>query len=72
MSLKIELRSLAQNWPSSIVCREEVGRFSGGVLNPKTLANLDACGRGPTGRFRIGRRIELGRQGRQQHLQGVL
>jgi hypothetical protein len=47
---------LADNWPSSIVARSETKRFSGGIVNPKYLANLDSKGDGPE-RIRIGRKI---------------
>ena len=50
------LRALAEKWPSAIVARSEVKSFSGGVLNPGTLANLDCLGRGPAGRFKIGKK----------------
>ena len=48
---------LITKWPSSIVARESVTKFSGGVLNSKTLANKDADGTGPRERIRIGRKI---------------
>lgn len=38
---------LAEAWPAPVVARREVSRFSGGVLNPRTLANLDSLGQGP-------------------------
>lgn len=57
MSENIDLSFLAEGWPSEIVWREKVGQFSGGVLDPKTMANLDSCGKGPAGRFRIGRKV---------------
>ncbi len=47
---------LVANWPSAIVARSEVGRFSGGILNARTCANRDCLGLGPP-RVRIGRRI---------------
>lgn len=37
-----DLSALIKNWPSPIVAREEVGKFSGGLLNPRTMANQDA------------------------------
>jgi hypothetical protein len=50
--------SLRDKWPSTIVFRGKVNEFSGGVLNPRTLANLDSKGEGPKGRIRInGKRI---------------
>lgn len=48
---------LAEHWPSPLVAREEVAKFSGGILNPRTLANLDALDQGPKGRIRIGRKV---------------
>jgi hypothetical protein len=51
-----DLRHLADKWPSSIVAREKTGEFSGGVLEPKTMANFDSAGEGPP-RIRIGRKV---------------
>ncbi len=48
---------LFEKWPSPLVARTELSRFSGGLLNSKTLANLDSAGTGPAGRVRIGRKI---------------
>ena len=55
--MHISLKALADKWPSPYVAREEVGPFSGGILSPKSLANLDAMGKGPRGRFRCGRKV---------------
>jgi hypothetical protein len=52
----VDFESLAEKWPSSIVARKEVGKFSGGVISPKYLANLDSQGKGPDRRFRMGGR----------------
>jgi len=54
---KPNLSNLADSWPSPFVAREEVKRFTGGIINPKTIANLDCQGKGPEGRIRIGRKI---------------
>ncbi len=51
---------LIESWPSPIVARAEVGRFSGGLLHPRTLANLDALGVGP-GKIVVGRRVAYDR-----------
>jgi len=48
---------LALTWPSAIVSRSEVSRFSGGLINPRSLANMDSLGLGPANRFRCGRKI---------------
>ena len=53
----MDLSELAKNWPAPIVSRGEVGTFSGGLLHPRTLANIDAKGLGPKGRIRVGRRV---------------
>ena len=54
---EISLLSLAEHWPSSFVARQEVERFTGGIVNSKTLANLDSQGQGPAGRIKIGRKV---------------
>ena len=53
----LNLHKLAEKWPSTIVARHEVGKFSGGIVNPRTLANLDSKGTGPKGKFTIGNRV---------------
>lgn len=57
MTKSISLQALAANWPSPYVAREEIERFTGGVLSQKYIANLDSLGKGPTGRFRCGRKV---------------
>lgn len=47
---------LAKKWPSAIVARSQVNIFSGGLLNEKTLANLDCLGQGPP-RGNMGRKV---------------
>ncbi len=39
-----------------LIARDQVGILLGGVISPKSLANLDSLGEGPT-RFRIGRKV---------------
>jgi hypothetical protein len=48
---------MKKTWPSTLVARSEVGRFSGGVISPPYLANLDSKGEGPAERIRVGRKI---------------
>lgn len=57
MDRMVDFSSLGEKWPSSYVSREKVGEFSGGIVCPKYLANLDSQGKGPKGRVRIGRKI---------------
>ena len=54
---KADLSSLADQWPSSIVARNQIEQFSGGALTSKYMANLDSQGEGPDGRIRIGRKV---------------
>lgn len=53
----IDLKGLADKWPSAIVSRDEIGRFSGGAVSSRYVANLDSKKKGPKGRIRIGRKI---------------
>ena len=55
--IKPDLSILVENWPPPFCARESVGKFSGGILNSKTMANSDSQGVGPEGRIRIGRKI---------------
>ena len=51
---------LIASWQSPIVARAQVGTFSGGLLHPRTMANLDALGAGP-GKIVAGRRVAYDR-----------
>jgi hypothetical protein len=50
-------QEMADRWPSSIVARTEIGKFTGGMIREKYLANLDSLGKGPAGRIRCGRKV---------------
>ena len=52
----ISFQGMADRWPSPFVARERIGEFTGGIYNPKYMANLDSKGLGPEGRIRLGRR----------------
>lgn len=52
-----DLSFLAEHWESGLVARKDVGKFSGGALNPRTMANMDSRGEGPKGAFRLGRKV---------------
>lgn len=54
---RVDLSILLKNWPSLYVARSEVEKFSGGILKARTLSNLDSKGKGPKGRFRVGRKV---------------
>jgi len=51
------VEDLVSRWPSAVVARSEISRFSGGLLSRGTLANLDCRGEGPPVRLRVGRRV---------------
>lgn len=58
---KAELKKMAadmvESWKAPVVARTKSEEFSGGLVNPRTLANCDCLGIGPNGRFRIGKKI---------------
>lgn len=56
-ALRDTIRSLAAKWPSTVVSRQEIASFTGGLIDPGTIANDDARGEGPDGRFCYGRKI---------------
>jgi len=57
MSEQIIFQELKKSWPSPIVARHEVAKFSGGLLNPRTMANRDSLGTGVPGKITVGRRV---------------
>ena len=57
MSKAIDFQDMAHAWGCPYVAREELKRFSGGLLSPRYAANLDAAGKGIEGRIRCGRKI---------------
>ena len=52
---KADLSCLAENWPSDIVYRRDMNKFTGGVIDFKTMQNYDSQGKGPD-RIKIGKR----------------
>jgi len=52
-----DLSPLAARWPSPFVAREKISEFSGGIITPKSMANLDCIGEGPKGRITCGRKV---------------
>jgi hypothetical protein len=51
------LEFLKNKWPSAIVARSRISDFTGGLLKPGTMANLDSEGDGPSEVVRIGRAV---------------
>jgi hypothetical protein len=48
---------MADKWPSMLVARTEIEKFTGGMLSSKYCANLDSLSIGCPGRVRVGRKI---------------
>jgi hypothetical protein len=44
-------------WPSAVVARTSIDKFSGGMLSSKTMANFDSQGAGIKDRFSVGRKV---------------
>jgi len=55
MEGKMEI--LKRTWKSEVVARDLVKEFSGGMITPRTLANLDSLGKGPANRFMSGKKV---------------
>lgn len=53
-----------------ILARQSVGKFTGGIIQPGTCANLDSRGLGPEGRFRVGKKICYSREAFLKWLEG--
>lgn len=58
-SNKFDLTTLASNWNSALVARDQkqLDKFSGGLLNARSLANSDSLGTGPKNRVKFGRKV---------------
>jgi molybdopterin converting factor small subunit len=54
---KPNFQNLADKWPSPFVVRDRIELFGGGMITARYIANLDSAGKGPAGRFRIGRKV---------------
>jgi len=47
----------AERWPSFVVVRTEIGKFTCVAMSEKYIANLDSLGEGPSVRLRTGRKV---------------
>lgn len=48
--------SMIEKWPSAVVARTHIEEFTGGLISPKYIANLDCIGEGPP-RVLFGRKV---------------
>lgn len=51
------IEKMGATWPSEIIARKQIGTFTGGMMSPRTLANLDCLGVGPAGVVKIGNTV---------------
>ena len=54
--IKESFEDLARSWDSAFVARTQLSKFSGGLLNPRTLSTLDCRGKGPF-KIKVGRNV---------------
>ena len=52
----IDFSLIFKNWKSPFVTRDQLYELTGGMVNPKTIRNLDSLGEGIKGKFAIGKR----------------
>lgn len=52
----IDLSNLANGWPSTYVTRNQLAKFTGGMVTPGSMAVFDSKGEGPAGRFIVNRK----------------
>ncbi len=55
------IEEIGRNWPDCF-SREKASELVGGVISPRSLANLDCLGLGPERRLRVGRKIVYTRE----------
>jgi hypothetical protein len=60
--LRAIIQSLARKWPSTVVARDSIEEFSGGLLKASTMAKMDSLGIGPP-RIYVGRKVVYPVQG---------
>jgi hypothetical protein len=56
MTRPINIKSIFSGWSSPFVSRNKLSELTGGIINPKTLRNLDSLGQGIPGKFTVGKR----------------
>lgn len=45
------------SWAEGIIPRTDIEAFSNGLYRPATMAKLDSLGQGPSGAFKVGKRV---------------
>lgn len=57
INLESVFRMLVEEWPNDFVFRQDIKEFSRGIMSPGYMAILDSQGKGPVGKFKIGKRV---------------
>lgn len=57
MMLEKLKKNLKRGAPSGLLTRKKIAELSGGIINPRTLSNLDSAGKGIEGGVMIGKTI---------------
>jgi len=55
--MKTMFQSIIDNTPTGFIMRKDIKEKTGGLLHPRTMANLDCLGEGIPEKFRIGNQI---------------
>lgn len=42
MAKTLDFSRMIKRWPSDFVAREKIGEFTGGIIHPRTMANIDS------------------------------
>jgi len=64
-------KNLTEKFPFGIP-RKEIGKATGGILHPRTCANLDCMGVGIAGRYKIGRNTIYNVQNTISYIKGKI
>lgn len=56
MKIQMLLENLEKSLPP-LIARTEASKLTGGLLSPRTLANLDCLGKGPGGRVKFKKKV---------------
>ena len=48
---------MLERWPSEVVARTSIEKFTGDMISSKYMANLDSQGQGPEGKVTVGRKV---------------
>lgn len=51
------IRTAGKRWPSTVVARNQIEKFTGGIYTARTMINKDYKGEGPRGSFHLGRQV---------------